>query len=284
MMATDSDLLRQFILGPTTREGQDAFTGLVNRHLNLVYSAAMRQVRSPHLAEEVSQAVFTRLARYAGQLNPGTLLSAWLHQVTHHAAIDVVRREGRRQNREQIAYEMSLLMSDNAADWALIEPHLDQAVQSLEEADRAAILLRYFENKSLREVGEALGASEDAAQKRVGRALDRLRDYFTKHKIAVASGALATVLSAHVVQAAPAGLSTTISAGSLTAASFSTASLTTAKIIAMTTLQKIAVGVVLMGAAATIAYQRREISQLHEQTARVAEAQAHESALTQQIK
>jgi DNA-directed RNA polymerase specialized sigma24 family protein len=90
-MTNDADLLGQFIREPATRAGQDAFAALVNRHLNLVYSAALRQVRSPQLAEEISQSVFTQLARHAASLKPGTILAAWLHQVTHHAAIDVLR-------------------------------------------------------------------------------------------------------------------------------------------------------------------------------------------------
>src|SRR5512147_2426001 len=142
-MTNDADLLGQFIREPGARAGQDAFTALVDRHLNLVYSAALRQVRSPQLAEEISQSVFTQLARHAVSLKPGTILAAWLHQVTHHAAIDVIRSESRRQAREQIACEMSRVMDENPVDWTQIEPLLDQAVQGLDETDRAAIILRF---------------------------------------------------------------------------------------------------------------------------------------------
>ncbi len=285
MTTNDADLLGQFIREPGAPAGQDAFAALVDRHLNLVYSAALRQVRSPQLAEEISQSVFTQLASHAASLKPGTILAAWLHQVTYHAAIDVVRREGRRQAREQIACEMSRLMDDNTADWTQIEPILDQAVQSLSEADRAAIIMRFFENKSLREVGELLGTNEDAAQKRVSRALERLREYFVRNKIATATAGLATVISAHAVQAAPVGLSATIASGSLTAAisvPVST-SLTTAKIIAMTTLQKITVGAVLVAAAVTIVYQHQKVSQLQQQTEALAKQQAGDKALSAQI-
>jgi RNA polymerase sigma factor (sigma-70 family) len=237
------------------------------------------------LAEEVSQSVFTQLARHVAGLKQGTILTAWLHQVTYHAAIDVVRREARRQAREKIACEMSLLMDDDASAGTQIEPHLDEAVHSLDEADRAAILLRFFENKSLREVGETLGASEDAAQKRISRALDRLRDYFVKNKIAAPTGSLAGIISAHVIQAAPVGLSSVIASASLsTAATLSaSATLTAAKIIAMTTLQKIAVGVLLVGAVVTIAYQQHEVSNLRQETAGIAQQQAQEKTLTAQI-
>jgi RNA polymerase sigma factor (sigma-70 family) len=286
LMSHDADLLGQFIREPNTRAGQDAFTALVERHLNLVYSAALRQVRSPQLAEEISQSVFTQLARHAASLKPGTILPAWLHQVTHHAAIDVIRSEARRQAREQISCEMSRLMDENTVDWTLIEPLLDEAVQGLEEADRAAIIMRFFENKSLREVGEALGTTDDAAQKRVSRALERLREHFVRHKIAAAAVGLAAVMSAHAVQAAPVGLSSTVATGSLATAGFSvTASslLTTTKIIAMTTLQKVAVGVVLVGAAATIVYQQHRVSQLQQQHEAFVKQQADDKALGAQI-
>ena len=283
MMTNDADLLGEFARDPATRSGQDAFTELVNRHLNLVYSAAMRQVRSPQLAEEVSQSVFTQLARHAATLKPGTVLAAWLHRVTCHAAIDAVRRESRRLAHEQIASEMSLLMNDDAEDWLQIEPHLDEAVQSLDETDRAAILLRFFENKSLREVGETLGTSEDAAQKRVVRALERLREYFITNKIAVPTGGLAGVISANVILFAPVGLLSKIAAGALAVPIAASTSLTTAKIIAMTTLQKITVGALLVGAAATIAYQYRETSSLRQENETYAQRQARENALTAQI-
>jgi RNA polymerase sigma factor (sigma-70 family) len=283
MMANDAELLGQFSRDSATAVGQDAFAELVNRHLPLVYSAALRQVRSAQLAEEVSQSVFTQLAHHATALKPRTVLPAWLHRVTYHAAVDVVRREARRQARERIACEMSTLMNDEAADWTQIEPHLDHAVQSLDETDRAAILLRYFENKSLREVGETLGSSEDAAQKRVSRALDRLRDYFVKNKIAVPVGGLAVVISANAIHAAPMGLSSTIAAASLAAPISASTALTTAKIIAMTTIQKIAIGAVLVGAAVAIAYQQHEVLQLRQQNETFVQQQARQDALTAQV-
>ena len=285
-MTNDAELLGQFIREPTTRAGQDAFTALVDRHLNLVYSAALRQVRSPHLAEEISQSVFTQLARHAPSLKPGTILPAWLHQVTHHAAIDVIRSETRRQAREQIACEMSRLMDENTVDWTQVEPLLDEAVQALDETDRAAIILRFFENKSLREVGQALGTSDDAAQKRVSRALESLREHFSRHKIAAAAAGLAVVMSAHAVQAAPAGLCATVATGSLATAGFSVTTsslLTTTKVIAMTTLQKVAVGVVLVGAAVTIGYQQHRVSELQQQNETLVKQQGDDKALSAQI-
>ncbi len=152
---------------------------LVNRHVNLVYSAALRQVRSPQLAEEVAQSVFADLARNANKLKSGTTVTAWLYAVTRRTAIDVIRKESRRQLREQIAVEMNK-MNATANEWTQIEPLLDDAMAVLDETDRSAILLRYFENKNLREVGESLKISDDAAQKRVSRAVERLREFFLK--------------------------------------------------------------------------------------------------------
>src|SRR5436309_11773317 len=172
MTANDLDLLREF----TRDQSQDAFTALVQRHLNLVYCAALRQVRSPQLAEEVVQSVFIDLARNAARLKPNTILTAWLYQVTHRTAIDVVRGEARRQLREQIAFQMNA-MNATDDDWRPIEPILDEAMHALDDADRTAVLLRYFENKSLREVGQTLGTTDDTARKRINRAVERLRQF-----------------------------------------------------------------------------------------------------------
>jgi RNA polymerase sigma factor (sigma-70 family) len=240
-MTNDLDLLGQF----TRDHSQDAFTALVNRHVNLVYSAALRQVRSPQLAEEVAQSVFTDLARNAGKLKPDTVLTAWLYQVTRCTAIDVVRRETRRQLREQIASEMNA-MNATASDWTQIEPFLDEAMHTLDETDRAAVLLRYFENKSLREVGESLGASEDAAQKRVSRAVERLREFFTKRGVTVGASGLVAVISVNAVQAAPVGLAVTISTAAILAGTTitTTATATATKAMALTNIKIITAAIV----------------------------------------
>ncbi len=189
---------------------EDAFAEIVRRHLGLVYSAALRQVRSPQLAEEVAQSTFIDLARNAARLKPDTVLTGWLYQVTHRTAIDVVRREASRQLREQIASEMNA-MNAHAADWTHIEPLLDEAMQALDNTDRTAVLLRYFENKSLREVGATLGTTDEAARKRVNRAVERLREFFAKRGVTVGASGLVLVISTRGVQAAPVGLAAAIS-------------------------------------------------------------------------
>jgi RNA polymerase sigma factor (sigma-70 family) len=261
-MMSDLDLLGQY-----ARENrQEAFAALLDRHLKLVYSAALRQMRSPELAEEVAQSVFVDLARNAGKLQPQTILTAWLYQVTRRTAIDVVRRESRRQLREQTAFDMTN-MNANSSEWTAIEPLLDEAMEALDPTDRTAILLRYFEDKSLREVGQALGTSEDAAQKRVSRALDLLREYFSKRGRSVAVGGLAAVITAHAAQSAPAGLKAAI----LTSAAFSGAgapivgTIGITKALAMTTLQKALIVATLAAAVGTGLYEAQRASALQEQ-------------------
>jgi RNA polymerase sigma factor (sigma-70 family) len=280
-MTSDLDLLRQF----ARENSQDAFAEIVRRHLNLAYSAARRQVRSPQLAEDIAQSVFADLAREAGKLKPDTILTAWLYSVTRRTAIDAIRKESRRQLREQIAVEMNTMNAQNELShfakcekepaWPDIEPLLDDAMAALDETDRSAILLRYFENKSLREVGEAMGASEDAAQKRVSRAVDRLREFFSKRNVTIGASGLAVSISANAVQAAPAGLAATISAAAVlagTAVHTSTVVATT-KAIAMTALQKTFVAAVAVLAGAGI-YEAHQAAQLRDQVQTLQQQQA----------
>ena len=232
-MTSDLDLLGQY----ARNHSQDAFATLVQRHLNLVYSAALRQTRSSQLAEEIAQSVFTDLARDVGKLKSDTILTAWLYAVTRRTAIDAIRKESRRQLREKIAVEMNN-MNATVNDWTQIEPLLDNAMAALDETDRSAVLLRYFENKSLREVGEALGASEDAAQKRVSRAVERLREFFSKRNVTIGVGGLAVLVSANSVQAAPVGLAAAISAAAMLAgtAVHTSTLIAATKTIAITTI------------------------------------------------
>ncbi|MBI5770167.1 MAG: sigma-70 family RNA polymerase sigma factor [Verrucomicrobia bacterium] len=233
---SDHDLLRRY----AAEGSQPAFAEIVSRHLDLVYSAARRQVSSPHLAEEIAQSVFLDLARHASRLGADTPLVAWLHLVTRRTAIDTIRREARRVAREGAAAAlMKADLSLKAASWSTVEPLLDEAVESLDTPDRTAILLRFFENRSLREVGAALGTSDDAAQKRVSRALEQLRTFFLRRGVTVTAAGLATDLSAQALQIAPASLGAAISAA--TAASTTAAAgaaLETTRLVAMTTLQK----------------------------------------------
>lgn len=277
MSPSDEDLLRHY-----ARDGsQAAFTTLVERHLNLVYSAARRQVRSVQLAEDVAQSVFVDLARNAARLKPGTPLVAWLHLVTRRTAIDAIRKESRRQWREQSAVEIAD-MKPNPSAWADVEPLLDEALETLNETDRAALLLRYFENKSLREVGQALGASEDAAQKRVTRAVEQLRRVFARRGVVLTTAGLVTDLSAHAIQIAPATLEATIAAStaSLGAATVHVAAVGATKTLVMTTAQKSAVGVALALAVGAGLY---EVSAFTRQSASIVALQQRATDLDAQL-
>jgi RNA polymerase sigma factor (sigma-70 family) len=262
---TDTDLE---LLGRYTRNGaEEAFAKIVRRHIDLVYSAALRQVRSPQLAEEVAQATFIKLARHAPKLAPATILTAWLYQVTRREAIDVVRREARRQLREQIATEMNAINA-TATDWRQIEPLLDEAMQALDETERSAVLLRYFENKSLRDVGETLGTSENAAQKRVNRGVERLREFFAKRGVTIGASGLAVAISTNALQAAPIGLTVTISTTAAlavtTVATNSTATISALKLMSTAALKPIIVASAAIAASIVIVVQHNRAGLLGE--------------------
>lgn len=231
----DLNLLRLY----AQSQCEDSFAELVKRHVDFVYSVALRQVRSPHLAEEITQSVFMLMARNASTMKPGTILAAWLYQVTRRTAINVARTESRRRLREQTAQDIAVLRSDSA-DWASVEPLLDEAMDKLDQADRSAILLRFFQNKSLRDVGRMLGISEEAARKRVSRAVDQLRDGMTARGVAVTSAGLVVILDANALQFAPIGLGATICNNALVAGVHTSKTIAIAKSIVMTTTQKIA--------------------------------------------
>ena len=213
MPKTDAELLREY----AERGSEAAFAEIAARYTNLVYSAALRQVGSADLARDVGQSVFTDLARKAGsiskQMAESASLAGWLYRGTRFAALALRRGELRRQTRERQAMEQ--LTVETAPNWEEVRPLLDEAMAELEEPDREALLLRYFKNEDLRAVGTALGVSEDAAQKRVSRAVERLRDIFAKRGVTAGTGGLAAVVSANAVQAAPAGLAATFASSAL---------------------------------------------------------------------
>jgi len=228
MMTDDMALVREYARG----NSEEAFATLVSRHVNLVYSVALRQIRDPHLAEEVTQAVFIILARKAGALGPKTILSGWLCRAAGYASADALKSQRRRQRREQEAYMQSLLneTESNAlsrrnpmeADWMQIAPLLDTAMARLGEKDHNAVVLRFFEGRDFKDMSAALGTSEDAAKMRVSRALEKLRKFFTKRGVMLSVAVIAGAVSANSVQAAPAGL--TISAVAAAKGSVATAS------------------------------------------------------------
>jgi uncharacterized protein (TIGR03435 family) len=216
----DSALLRQY----AENNSDEAFAALVSRHINLVYSVARRQVGNPHAAEEITQAVFIILAKKASQLRHDQALSSWLFQATRLTANNFIRSESRRHRREEEAFMQSVLDEAGNEFWPKIAPLLDAAVADLRAKDRQAVVLRFYEGRNLREVGLALGASEDAAEKRVNRALEKLRKFFTKRGVDSTTAIIAGTISAHSVQAAPVALAKSVTAVAITKGSIAAVS------------------------------------------------------------
>jgi RNA polymerase sigma factor (sigma-70 family) len=253
MMTHDMALLREY----TQRNSEEAFAALVSRHVNLVYSVALRQVCDPHLAEEITQAVFIILARKAKSLNAKTILPGWLCRTARYASANALTIQRRRQHREQEAYMQSFLNETESKAWTQIAPLLDTALSQLGQTDHNAIVLRFFEGRNFNEVGAALGASEDAAKKRVTRAVEKLRKFFTKRGIALSAAIIAGAISANSVQAAPAMLAKTISAVAIAKGAAASGSILTLingamKLMAWTKMKTAAVaGAVILLAAGT---------------------------------
>ena len=201
---------QQLLVDYAKTGSETAFRELVTRYIDLVFSTALRLVGGDvHRAQDTVQMVFVDLARQAPKLSPDTMLGGWLHRDTCFVAAKVMRAERRRQLRERQAAEMNAL-NDNDAGLGRLGPALDEAINELGEDDRKAILLRFYERLDLRSVGEALGSSENAAQKRVARALEQLQLTLTRKGVMLPAVALGTTLAGGVVTAAPAGLATAI--------------------------------------------------------------------------
>jgi RNA polymerase sigma factor (sigma-70 family) len=236
----DFALLRTF-----AREGdQRALAEVIGRHLNLVYATALRKVEDPGAAEEISQNVFIALARKAWRFAPDDSLPAWLHKTALLESKSWLRSELRRRRRERVAVKLGTTMKTSNESSALgaLGPLLDEALLSLREHDRTALLLRYYEGQSLREVGLSLGIEEDAAQKRVAKALEKLAAFFQRRGFK--SATLATTAAALNQTAASAPAAT---ASSVTRAALRTAAPTFAGLLAflalfmsLTRVQKVA--------------------------------------------
>jgi RNA polymerase sigma factor (sigma-70 family) len=272
MLNDDLTLLREY----ARRNSEEAFAALVSRHVNLVYSVALRQVRNPHLAEEITQAVFIILARKAASLGPQTILPGWLCRTARYASANALTIQRRRQLREQEAHMQSILTEPEPDAWLQIAPLLDGAMEQLGQRDHDALVLRFFEGRDFEEVGAALGASEGAAKMRVNRALEKLRTFFTKRGVVLPATTLTAAISANAVQAAPVGLAVTISAAVALAGTTvaTTATAIAIKTIAMTTLQKAIIIATLAAAVGTGIYEARQASLLREQNQTLQQQQA----------
>jgi len=259
-MQPDNELLRQY-----ARAGSEsAFTELVKRHVNLVYSAALRQAGGDaHLAHDVAQSVFTDLARKASSLCRHESLTGWLYTSAYFAASKMVRTEIRRREREEQFMREPGHDPAPDAEWEKLRPILDAAMHGLKDIDRVAVLLRYFENRPYAEVAAKLGVNENAARMRVERSLEKLRVLLSKRAITTTTG-LAAIISANAVQIAPPTLAATLSHTSLAAVGAGT-SFAILKLVRLTQI-KVGLGaLVVAGAAATFALQHHNGRQLRDE-------------------
>jgi RNA polymerase sigma factor (sigma-70 family) len=259
----DIALLREYV----DRGSEDAFATLVARHINKVYSVALRHTGNSHQAEEITQVVFVILARKANRLGKRVILEGWLYQTARLTALASVRSQVRRAHREQEAY-MQSVSNDNESDpWLHIAPLLDTAIASLNEADRNAVVLRFIYGKSAKEVGAVLGTNEGATRLRLHRAMEKLRRFFDKRGIISTSEFLAGAIAAHAVQNAPIGLTkitTALALAKAPAVSSTILTLTkgTLKMIAWTKVKTTVVaGVVIVLVTATTSVVIKEIRQ-----------------------
>jgi RNA polymerase sigma factor (sigma-70 family) len=245
----------QLLNGYVAERSQEAFTELVRRHVDLVYATALRRVGGDsHLAEDIAQTVFADCARKAASLRTRTSLAGWLYRSTRFAAAQAVRTEQRRRTHEQEAHIMNEISAAGATHWERLRPVIDEALDDLNEGEREAVLLRYFENRPLADVGARFSISPDAARMRVERALEKLRGRLARHGVDSTAAALAAAFASQSAVAAPSGLGAAIVAevfsqvgiaAAATAGAWKIATLGLGKILAGCAVGALAIGVVV---------------------------------------
>lgn len=260
-LKSDAQLLREY-----AETGADAaFAEIVARHTNLVYSAALRQVRTSDLAADVAQNAFLALLKSAPNLtrniDENASLAGWLCRCARNISLNLRRDEFRRHAREREAMEQFNSDPDDAIDWGRLAPVLDEAMSELNEPDYDALVLRFFKNNGMNQIGQVLGVSEDAAQKRVGRALEKLKGILAQQGIRTSATALGIAISANAVGSAPVTLVLSIStAASIAGTIQASTAIAATKVIAMTTLHKALIGGALAAAIGTGIYQVQKTS------------------------
>ncbi|MBL9202066.1 MAG: sigma-70 family RNA polymerase sigma factor, partial [Opitutaceae bacterium] len=276
-MPEDAELLRRY-----AATGAEAdFAEIVRRHVNLVYSCALRQVNGDtHLAQDVTQLVFADLARKAASVASHRVLAGWLFTSTRFAAAKAVRGERRRHAREAEAHLMDELTRDPAAqlDWARVRPVLDEALGELSDSDREAILLRFFEGRDFAGVGARLNVNDNTARMRVERALDKLRALLERRGVKSTGAALAAVLANEAVLAAPAGLTVTVT-GTALAGNAAAAGGVIATFLNMTKLQVGITGALAVAGTAGLVLQAQSNAALRVEAAALRQETAGLAAL-----
>jgi RNA polymerase sigma factor (sigma-70 family) len=259
-MGEDTTLLRDYVEGGSDR----AFTALVNRHFNLVYTTALRIANGDaHLAQDVAQSVFTDVARKAKSWPRDLFLGGWLYQHTCFMAANAVRKERRRLTRERQAFEMNSANDGSDPIWSSLGPFLDDAMRRLGSRDRDVLVLRFFGQKSYRTMGAVLGISEEAARKRVDRALEKLRGFFARRGLSFSVAVLMTALDTHAAALAPVGLASVVANGALAEAAKNVGTgLSLIKLIMTITKTKIAVAAMVAALTTTIFLQSQEHTRL----------------------
>jgi RNA polymerase sigma factor (sigma-70 family) len=281
-MIDDATLLRKY----AHERSQEAFGEIVARHLGLVYAAALRRTGGDaHRAQDVAQLVFSALARDAAALSGHATLTAWLYTATRNAAVDLVRTELRRKQREEKAHAMNEISSSDEppADWEQLRPVLDDAMDQLEARDREAVLLRFFEGRPFSAVASTLRVSEEAARKRVDRALDKLGALLARRGITSAGGALALLLANQPAVAVPAGVASSIVAvATAGAAGASALGAGTTGIFIMSTTKAVT-GIAAVVALAAIGSALYEARSARQSADALASAHAQRTSLQSQV-
>jgi RNA polymerase sigma factor (sigma-70 family) len=217
----DATLLKDYV----ETGSQDAYGQLVSRHINFVYAAALRNVHDRHVAEEITQAVFIVLARKASTLRHEAVLSSWLLSTCRYASLGHMKMAARRRRHERRAAEMAKTVWEEEAEsqWPQYEGDLDAALASLREGDRKAVMLRFYEHKSFDEIATILGTAEEAARKRVSRAVEKLRGYFGVSTRTLPATAISYYLYSKLTVDAPIGLATKVTSAATAAQAASVA-------------------------------------------------------------
>lgn len=238
-MIEDAELLRRY-----AEEGsQDSFTELVNRHVGLVYFGALRRTSDAHLSADVSQTVFIALAQNARALRSHPSLHGWLFTTTKNTVINFQIAQRRRQQREQETVMMHDSTGDEnpAVDWEQLRPLLYETLDQLPERDRQAVLQRFFGGRSFGDIGRSLRLTEDAARKRVDRAMDALQVALSRRGITSTMAAIAAALNAEALAQPPMALASAISSAAAVSAASGTA---TASALSFILMSKIKIGII----------------------------------------